>query len=161
MTRFPFRALSIRAFGLALLASVTLGTVGCEDKHIGRLCDVGMGAGGASGTEGQFNNQALECPSRICILPPAAGTANPDTGALCSATCESDDDCSDAEVRPNMSTDPLDKRCRNGFRCRRLLPGLSTNPLACKRLCVCRDFLPSDDDRGIGNPAGCNGDNRE
>lgn len=160
MTRFPFRALSIRAFGLVLFATVTLGTAGCEDKHIGRLCDVGMGAGGASGTNGQFNNQALECPSRICIQPTAAGMVTTDTGALCSATCESDDDCSDAEVRPANTTDPLDKRCRRGFKCRRLLPGLSTNPLACKRLCVCEDFLPTGD-TGVGNPAGCNGDNRE
>ena len=160
MTRIPFRALSVRIFGLALVASAALGAVGCEDKHIGRMCDVGMGAGGASGTEAQFNNQALECPSRVCILPVAAGSLVNVPGALCTATCESDDDCSDAEIRPKGTNDPLDKRCNTSFKCRRILPGLSTNPLACKRLCVCADFLPENDD-SIGDPAGCNGDNRE
>jgi hypothetical protein len=120
--------------------------------HIGRLCDLGTSADAGQVTV-LTNTGALECPSRICILPSQERGTN--TVALCTAECENDDDCSDGELRSReMNTN--DRRCRDGFTCRTLLNGVQGNELACKRLCVCRDFVRTGDTTG-GNTQNCNG----
>jgi len=136
---------------LAVIGALGIVDLGCTPQHIGRKCDLGADFDGGV-TSLSSNTGALECPSRICIKPSQERTT--DTGALCTAECTSDDDCADGEKR---GSDPTDKRCKSGFVCRRLLPGLCGNELACKRLCACKDFLRTDD-KGTGNTLNCNGD---
>src|SRR5262249_60133815 len=115
--RFSARAsLAPFALGAFLLA---LGSAGCENKHIGRTCDLNADAGTTSGTgtTATINPEALECPSRICVLPPMAGGPT-DTVALCTAECSSDDDCSDGETGPkNPPASQSDHHCETGFTC--------------------------------------------
>jgi hypothetical protein len=129
-------ARTIRSQALLLSAGLALTWLGagCEEKHIGRPCDLGGSVDAGPNVLVSFPG-ALECPSRICLLPKQERTT--DTGPLCTAQCESNDDC-EGERR---GKDADDRRCRDGFVCRRLLPGLEQDPLACKRLCVCKDFI--------------------
>ena len=72
---------------------MTLATSGCPaDNHVGRPCEVGtQPLGGSSGQIVTLAAPALECPSRICLLPGADYGAR-GTGALCTAPCESDNE---------------------------------------------------------------------
>lgn len=135
----------VRRFSLlAVLAGASFLSA-CEDKHIGRPCGIGVQMS-TDPTVATVNPSALECPSRICLLPAQERMAQmPPTGPLCTDECSSDDDCSDGETR--NTSDPTDKRCVGGFKCRRVIPNLESNPLSCKRVCVCLDFLnPNDKD---------------
>jgi hypothetical protein len=140
-----------RAFTAALLtlmASVVVGTSGCEDKAIGRVCE--LSAQGAP-NQAIVNSQALECPSRICLRP--ARDINKaeavDTTSLCSAECSKDSDCDGGETRNGQNS--LDRRCKSGFVC-----GVAsvTGSFCCKKLCMCKDFLtiPAS---GLETPAAC------
>lgn len=132
----------------SLMVAATLLLTGCQDNHIGRPCDLGV-----NGTPDQnvatINPGALECPSRICILPVKEKTT--DTGALCTAECGGNDDCADGEI----GSGDRDPRCNTGFVCRRILPHLDNNPLSCKPVCVCRDFLLSEDPADSAPPPSC------
>src|SRR5689334_16342716 len=96
--------------------AMTCGLAGCEEKGIGRLCDVGVDAG-TNATEAIINGAALECPSRVCLaaVPNAPSVMNSfykDEQAQCTARCSSDDDCGDGLVNKN------DKRlCHSSFKC--------------------------------------------
>jgi len=120
--------------GALLLALAAFGSMACEDNGIGRSCDVLADAGQ---TQAVYNNQALECPSRICLKPLRADsiTKDVDTGPYCSAVCSKDSDC-DGQKRD--SNDPADKHCQKGYAC-----GVAfvVGPLCCKKLCLCKDFL--------------------
>lgn len=112
---------------------VVLGAA-CEDKAIGRQCDVATDK--IDPLQAVFNDQALECPTRLCIKPAVQnGNTGLDTDALCTAECSTDDDC-EGQSR-GKATD--DKRCRTGFTCG---VAFEVGPLCCKKLCLCRDFLP-------------------
>jgi hypothetical protein len=119
-----------------LLVAVVLGVAACEDKAIGRVCEV-QADGGSD--QSLINGQALECPSRICLRPAPDGTLaqSVDTTALCTAECSKDSDCDGAETR--VASNNRDKRCRTGFVC-----GVATSTgsvACCKKLCLCKDFL--------------------
>src|SRR5581483_1232277 len=88
----------INMLGL-LVVALALGSVACENKHIGRTCGLSVDpdAGVGSGLTATLD-VALECPSRICILP-AQESGPVTTTSLCTADCSSDDDCSDGERR--------------------------------------------------------------
>lgn len=122
----------------------------CEDKAIGRMCEALAPDGGTQ--LAVFNGQALECPTRLCLRPAKeyAVSADVDTGSLCTAECSRDKDCEDGETRGDVK-DKDDKRCRQGWVC-----GISyvTGPLKCKRLCMCKDFLPKE---GAKDPPSCVG----
>ena len=142
MMSFPSssRALSLPNLASCLAGLVVLLTLGaCEDKHIGRPCDIGVDMTTPEPKLAIVNAQALECPSRLCILPDQ--NVSTDTGALCTDECSNDDDCSGGETRGSGTAD---KRCRHGFVCRTIIPKLD-RPLACKPVCVCKDFLVTDD----------------
>jgi hypothetical protein len=131
------RSRLVASFGsvaAAALVIVLVGLVstGCEDKHIGRKCDLAVtGAGGAmGGTESAtINSQAVECPTRICLQ--AAQEQPTNVGALCTAECGSDDDCAEAQT----GAAPL---CPSGFKC--AIP-TTVGDFCCKKMCVCKDFL--------------------
>ena len=137
--------------GTLLLAAVALfGNTGCEDKAIGRPCDV---LTAATNAQGVFNSEALECPSRICLKPVVQQGANmpdnPPTGPFCSASCSQDSDCDTDQSRD--TSNPKDARCLHGFAC-----GIAfvKGKLCCQKLCLCRDFLPS---TGAPTPIACQG----
>jgi hypothetical protein len=112
---------------LATAIAGLLATTGCEDKHIGRACDLTVDAGATgTGSSAIVNSEAVECPTRICLLPAADKTTT--VGPLCTADCSSDDDCSDGE-----ST-----HCKTGFTCMR---PTTVGDFCCRALCVCKDFL--------------------
>ena len=138
--------------GLAALTTLLLlVAVGCADKHIGRRCIISNDGGAADMGPTYFsvNPLALECPSRICIKP--AQLAGTDTQALCTDECSSDDDCAGGETRDTKDSE--DRRCRSSFACRYAIPNLDGVPLACKRVCVCKDFFdPKSKDT---KPEGC------
>jgi len=124
--------------GAFLLSAVALfGNTACEDKAIGRRCDVLTAAGPAQGV---FNSEALECPSRICLKPVvqqgASNMPNPPTGPYCSASCSQDSDCETDQMR-DLSNDK-DLRCATGFAC-----GIAfvKGKICCQKLCLCKDFL--------------------
>jgi hypothetical protein len=130
--------------GLAALAAFVLLTgAGCPDKHIGRLCLIPSDGGTENQLPTNFsiNSLALECPSRICIKPVQQQTTN--TTSLCTDECSNDDDCADGEKRDPK--DPMDLRCTSGFVCRTPIPKLLNVAEACKRLCVCKDFVTGPD----------------
>ena len=131
----------------AALLLLALATTGCEDKHIGRPCQVIPGAAmqPTAGTTAVINSAALECPSRICLLPSVP--APRDTGPTCSAECSDDGDCDDYEQR--NKSDVSDKRCGGSFVCRVVT---NLGGFACRKLCVCNDFLtPADTGTGRCN----------
>lgn len=146
-SRSPSISLAARTLGLAALALVLFGMGGaCQDLHVGRPCELGtMPLGGTSGQIATVASPALECPSRICLLPGAEKdprsaaqmAANVSgTGPLCTADCQENGDCADGEK--GNANNAEDKRCRGGFVC-----GYPTTvgAFACKRLCVCTDFV--------------------
>lgn len=103
---------------------------------VGAVCDVG--ASNPSVNESLMNLNAPECAARLCLWPAVATTAlRPvDTGPLCSAECNTDADCADAEFR--AIGDPTDSRCRSRFVC---AVAFEVGPYCCKRLCMCEDLV--------------------
>jgi hypothetical protein len=111
--------------------------LGCNPTSVGRPCvDPGLHDTKA-GT--QIVAPALECPSRLCLIQPTAPDADISARALCTASCESDDDC---DAAPTAT-------CPSGFAC--AVP-LTVGELCCKRLCTCRDGLDAASPR---MPASC------
>jgi hypothetical protein len=153
MTSHLPRAIRSQVLMISVGLAMTAVGAGCENKHIGRPCDLG-GAADAGPTVTVSFPGALECPSRICLLPKQEKTPlTPPTAPLCTDTCSSNDNCEGERRGSGMG----DSRCRDGFVCRRLLPGLENDPLACKRLCVCKDFLANVDQAPDFSDS-CNGD---
>jgi hypothetical protein len=146
--------LRLSLLGIFVLSAVALfANTGCEDKAIGRPCDILTDAGAAQAV---FNAEALECPSRICLKPVVDTTGinkmpSPTTTAYCSASCSQDSDCSDGLTR--NTKDALDRRCLNGFVC-----GMAfvKGKICCQKLCLCSDFLS---EKGAQIPIACTGGN--
>jgi len=158
MTRFSSRpnrsngtnSRATTGFVAAFAAFALLAISGCDDKHIGRPCclDSSCGADAAAPlpTNVAVNSEALECPSRVCLLPNQEKMTN--TGPFCTDTCSSDDDCAGGEKRGSDSTD---RRCQTGFVCRVVVPNLANTALSCQKVCTCSDFIGND----TSPPMGC------
>jgi hypothetical protein len=139
---FARAGVSARSYFLMVLGVLVLGwaTAGCEDKHIGRPCLTNADAG-SFGATGQhvtvISSPNLQCPSRICMLPYDNNTAamNHD-GAFCTYSCETDDDCSDAETGSLSVSD--DTRCKGNFICE---IATTSGPFCCQKFCMCHDFV--------------------
>ena len=135
-------------------ALAVLAFAGCDDKHIGRPCCLGAvcppaaDAAPPSPTNVSANSEALECPSRVCILPNQEVTTT--TGPICTDECSSDDDCADGEKRSDA---PGDTRCQLGFACRVVIPNLMNVAKACQKVCTCKDFLANPSVSSV--PMGC------
>jgi hypothetical protein len=144
--------LRISLLGALFVAAVVLfGNTGCEDKAIGRPCDILTDAGSEQGV---YNSQALDCPTRICLKPvrdKEAPAVDPATTAYCSASCSQDSDC-DGQIRESGNTN--DTRCQNGYTC--AIPFMK-GPLCCQKLCLCKDFVNKN--TGAQTPEACLGDN--
>jgi len=141
-------AVRLSLAGALSLAAVAFGNTGCEDKAIGRPCDV---LTDASPVQAVYNSEALECPSRICLKPSyqQGSSGTQDTGPYCSASCSQDSDC---EGQLRDTTNPLDKRCSKGFTCG--IPFVKGR-ICCQKLCLCKDFLGP---AGAPVPIACQGE---
>ena len=131
MRFLPSRTYRIGSLAL-LFGAIVLGGASCENKHIGRACQLTVDPdAGTSGGATATLDVALECPSRICMLPAReAPSFSPPTTSLCTADCSSDDDCADAELR--SSGNPAG--CKKGFVCK---VAETVGDFCCRRLCVC------------------------
>ena len=145
---------SLSSLAALLIATpLVLASVGCEDKAIGRPCDVQYDGGTLQAV---YNGQALECPTRLCLRPARdqGVAASTNTAPYCTAECSNDSDC-DGERRAKGATVTMDgkgdRRCSGGFVCG---VAFETGPLCCKKICLCKDFLniPS---TGYKRPASC------
>jgi hypothetical protein len=136
MTLTVRQGLMATALAASLLVSAFVLTA-CEDKAIGRRCDVQADAGL---TQAVFNGQALECPTRICVKPSLqqGAAAGKMTAPYCTAECSKDSDC-DGETRD--PSNGADRRCQGGFVCG---VAFEVGPLCCKKLCLCKDFIPKE-----------------
>jgi hypothetical protein len=105
-------------------------------KAVGQRCDVHVNAGPS---QAAYNGNASECPSGMCLKPAIQSEdKSVDTRAICSAECQTDADC-EGELRAPYNG-PYDGRCMKGFKC--AVP-FEVGPLCCKKMCVCKDFLPA------------------
>ncbi len=141
---------SVGLLGLAVVLAVA--ATACEDKGLGRSCDVTVDAGT---TQGAYNMNAAECPSRLCVKPaiqPGVSTGL-DTGAYCTIRCSSDSDCSDGQQRDPSNA--ADFRCRKGYACAKVFDRGGSPPrgLCCDKVCLCRDFFSAS--VGPAIPQGC------
>ena len=141
------------AFALAAMVLAT----GCEDKSIGRTCQISTDDAGAPPTrdQGAYATNAADCPSRLCIKPAVQpGVASDpnilDTGPYCTVECNSDSDCN-GQTRDFSNAN--DTRCRVGYTC--AIP-FGEGKLCCKKLCLCRDFFPTSAAPIV--PSVCSGD---
>lgn len=101
------------------------GSAGCaQPAAVGAPCDLGIPAAGGSVT---ISSPVLECAGGVCMQ---VG----DTPALCTAACQSDDDCR------TVATSPSGGGCKGGFTC---ASATAVGSYACHPLCVCRDSLPA------------------
>lgn len=132
-----------------LVAPMALLGTACEDKAIGRPCLTL--ADNSSPSKAEFNPEALECPSRLCIKPAAEPGALQDamTAPFCTAECSSNSDCDDGETRDKDNVN--DKRCTGRFVC---ATPFETGPLKCQKMCVCSDFF-KDPKAATAVPASC------
>jgi hypothetical protein len=129
--------------------------VACSSTPVGRICDIGGAT--PSPSEIVVASPSLDCVSRTCMRFPAqkelpAGSSIPDINhGLCTAECETDDDCERVPESP----------CKTGFTCAVALP---VGPFCCKKFCVCKDYVPESGtietpqqcDASIGANACCN-----
>lgn len=120
--------------GLALLAA------GCTDNQIGRICNNPS----SRVTNGvTFVNPAPDCPSRLCMITPPSTSTDPvpktnhttqapNGGelAVCTAECNSDDDCASQYAGADSKT------CGK-YVCAvaSVVPGEEN--FCCKKLCMC------------------------
>jgi hypothetical protein len=147
MRILPSRSCRVNLLGL-LVVLLSAGTMSCENKHIGRPCELSVGpdAGGTTTTL----DVGLECPSRICLLPTRETfSQDPPTTAMCTADCSSDDDCADGELR-NTKSNP--SGCVLGFTCK---VAETVGDFCCRKLCVCKDFSGKPPTGGFPTPQVC------
>jgi len=129
-------------FALFVAAAVS---AACEDKGLGRTCDIPLPP---SSTQGVYVAGAPDCPSRLCVKPAVqiGVSKDLDTGPYCTTLCDSDKDCN-GQTRD--SNNPNDKRCKKGYTCAITFgSGEVVQPdsgapqsLCCVKICLCKDFF--------------------
>ena len=135
--------MTIAALGAALSA-------GCEDNPVGRICD--LGAATPQPTEVVVASPSLDCVSRTCLrqpptrpLPPGS-TAPSGNNGLCTAECQSDDDCDRVPESP----------CVTGFTC---AIAVTVGPFCCRKFCICKDYIVVPESGEVARPAACDPSN--
>ena len=135
---------AVLGLGLALFASVVMA---CAENPVGRKCFIGSDVDPAASSI--VASPALECPSRTCLqVPLNAGIILPEGSeytSLCTAECTVDEDCDKVPESP----------CVNGFTC--AVP-VYVGPFCCRKMCICKDYLPDLETNPIETPAACNAD---
>ena len=150
MIRRTFVSLRRTALSAAVARVLVLGALalaGCNDNPVGRLCDLGAVPGE---DQSVVASGSLDCVSRTCLhvplksdeLPPGSQYPTGQNG-LCTAECESDDDCDRVPESP----------CKGGFACG--VPITAGATFCCKKFCICKDYVDFVD----RNPAACDPSN--
>ena len=133
-----------------LVALALFAMVAC-DNEVGRICDLGVENPGM--TESVMGSPSLDCQSKLCQkIPVTAGKDLPDNfralpsnRGLCTASCESDDDCDKVPESP----------CVTGFTCG--IP-LVVGPFCCEKVCICKDYVILPEGGSLDTPDACNPD---
>jgi hypothetical protein len=111
-----------------------LGSAGCEDNPVGRLCDLGSASPPPPGTN-VIASPSLDCVSRTCLLYPPAQ-------AMCTAECSTADDCDRVPESP----------CLTGFTCG---VAVTVGSFCCRKFCICKDFIVLPESGELAPEAGC------
>jgi hypothetical protein len=143
-TKIFHRLLGPHPVAALALAMALAPALGCDTDKLGAPCPLDVSE--ATPTLYHVDQNAVVCPSRLCLLPPAQRTTN--TQALCSTTCRTDDDCQGGQSRD--LNDRTDRRCLSGFSCKVVIPALPDSQ-PCQKMCACRDFF----DDGQAAPLSC------
>src|SRR5690606_35381966 len=125
------KGLSVAMIWLLELAGL-LALGGCTSNPVGRIGDLGTALPAPS--EVVVASPSLDCVSRTCLRVPLSrelpmGSMYPEgNNGLCSAECESDDDCDEVPESP----------CKTGFSC---TVAVTVGPFCCRKLCQCKDYV--------------------
>lgn len=139
------RSLQAPFAGLLVAAAALLGA--CSENPVGRKCDLGVENPGTAAVVG---SPSLDCSTRTCLkVPVDSGKDLPEgfqqlaanTG-MCTAECESDDDCDKVSESP----------CVTGFTCG--IP-LTVGPFCCRKMCICKDYVILPDSGQLPTPMAC------
>jgi len=134
-------------YGLVVLLALTA----CTATPVGRKCD--LGGSQPADTEVVVASPSLDCVSRTCLRYPAnpgktlpeGAEYNPAVG-LCTAECESDDDCERVPESP----------CVSGFTCG---IAVSVGPFCCRKFCICKDYVILPPSNQLPAPLACDSNN--
>ncbi len=136
-------------FGALLLGAVLAGCIG---EPVGRICD--LGADTPAATEVVVASPSLDCVSRTCLrvplgreLPPGSSFPAGNNG-LCTAECESDDDCDRVPESP----------CILGFTCG---VAVTVGPFCCRKFCICKDYVVVPESGQLTTPKACDSANSD
>ena len=135
----------IRPRHLGLLGLLGLVIAGCSSNPVGRICDLGSQLPAPS--EVVVASPSLDCVSHTCLrvplgrVLPEGSTYTPNSG-LCTAECESDDDCDRVPESP----------CKTGFTCG---VAVTVGPFCCKKFCICKDYVLLPDTGQLAQPQAC------
>lgn len=143
MNRISPSFLSLSCLVAGLVASA------CGGEPVGRICDLGQEV--EEGTN-IVASPSLDCTTRTCLkvrqerleLPPGSRYPTGNKG-LCTAECESSDDCERVPESP----------CQLGFTC-----GIATTAGAfcCEKVCICKDYIVLPESGELETPVECNPD---
>jgi hypothetical protein len=144
MNRFVF---ALSAVTLSLTAAA------CGGEPVGRICDLGQEVDEGTNI---VATESLDCTTRTCLkvrqevleLPPGSRYPTGNKG-LCTAKCESSDDCERVPESP----------CQLGFTC-----GVATTvgSFCCEKVCICKDYIVlPEDGSDLEVPIECDPDNAD
>jgi hypothetical protein len=131
---------------LAVVLGLVLSSAACTSTPVGRICDLGTAAPAPS--EVVVASPSLDCVSRTCLRVPLGrelpmGSTYPEGNVgLCTAECESSDDCDRVPESP----------CKTGFTCG---VAVTVGPFCCKKFCICKDYIVIPDSGSLGTPMAC------
>ena len=134
-----------------LLVAAIVALAACSENPVGRKCDLGQTTGVG---EAIMGSPSLDCESRTCLKIPVAANKETPEGfeplasniGLCTATCESSDDCDAVPKTP----------CKTGFTCG---IALTVGPFCCQKYCICKDYVILPESGALPTPAACIAEN--
>jgi hypothetical protein len=137
---------------LALLALALVAA--CSGNPVGRICDLGTMPDPG---ETALASPSLDCVSRTCLkvpltnpMPPKGSVYPGGANGLCTAECQTADDCERVPESP----------CVSGFTCG-IPEGLTVGPFCCRKFCVCKDYIVIPDTGQLPTPMACDAANAQ
>ena len=131
---------------------VWLALAGCTENPVGRICDLGTEL--PAETEVVVTSPSLDCVTRTCLRVPRSrelpdGSKYPGgNNGLCTAECESSDDCDRVPESP----------CITGFACG---VAVTVGPFCCRKVCICKDYVVIPEGGEIATPKACDTSNAD
>ena len=135
-----------------IVAALVALSAACNDNPVGRIYDLGVDNPGQS--EAVVGSPSLDCPTRTCLkIPVALNKELPDdfrplspNKGMCTAECESDDDCDKVPESP----------CVTGFTCG---VAVTVGPFCCRKFCICKDYVVIPEGGSLPEPLACDATN--